>query len=75
MDKLGAFVDVNDFNLESDTREEMRVLLDAIDDSNEIPDLIEKLIFDEDTAECKRDSEVGRILECESVGGFEKSAK
>ena len=51
MDTLGAFVDVNDSNLEIDTREEMRVLLDAMDGSNEIPedmrDLIEKLIFDE----------------------------
>ena len=47
MDTLGAFVDVNDSNLEIDTREEMRVLLDAMDGSNEIPedmrDLIEKL--------------------------------
>ena len=55
---LGAFVDVNDSNLEIDTREEMRVLLDAMDGSNEIPedrrDLIEKLIFDETPPSAKR---------------------
>jgi WD40 repeat protein len=50
LDTVGVFADINDSYLESDTREEMRVLLDAMDDSNEIPDdvkdVIEKLIFD-----------------------------
>ena len=72
VDTLGAFVDVNDFNLESDTREEMRVLLDAIDDSNEIPDLIEKLIFDETPPSAKEILKLDAFLNAKALEDLRK---
>ena len=71
MDTLGAFVDVNDSNLEIDTREEMRVLLDAMDGSNEIPedmrDLIQKLIFDETPPSAKEILKLDSLLDAKTL--------